>query len=160
MLFDRLNMTIAVDWDFKQQAKLNQSLKIVCILANSADPVEMPQDVAFQLGLHCLPKKPSAGIFLDLFWGRISTLSKSKNKQKLHKVVINVTNSFCSFGENFMKMSKNRCIHTLMHIVGRESKHFKYSSDFTKRLFVIAGIPNAWHTFCQILVALDQSEPP
>ena len=31
---------------------------------------------------------------------------------------------------------------------------------FTKRFFVNAGIPNAWHTFCQILVALDQLEPP
>ena len=30
---------------------------------------------------------------------------------------------------------------------------------FTK-LFVNAGIPKAWRTFCQILVALDQLEPP
>ena len=29
-----------------------------------------------------------------------------------------------------------------------------------KRLFVNAGIPNAWCTFCQILVALDELEPP
>ena len=29
-------------------------LKIVLILANSADPDEMPPDAAFHLGLHCL----------------------------------------------------------------------------------------------------------
>ena len=28
------------------------------VLANSADPDEMPHDVAFHLGLHCLPKFP------------------------------------------------------------------------------------------------------
>ena len=32
------------------------SLKIVCILANSADSDEMPPYVAFHQGLHCLPK--------------------------------------------------------------------------------------------------------
>ena len=31
-------------------------LKIVYILANSADPDEMPHNAAFHLGLHCLPK--------------------------------------------------------------------------------------------------------
>ena len=31
-------------------------LKIVFILANSADPGEMPPYVAFHLGFHCLPK--------------------------------------------------------------------------------------------------------
>ena len=30
-----------------------QSLKIVFTLANSVDPDEMPQNVAFHLGLHC-----------------------------------------------------------------------------------------------------------
>ena len=29
---------------------------VVLILANSADPDEMQHDVAFHLGLHCLPK--------------------------------------------------------------------------------------------------------
>ena len=33
------------------------SLKIVYILANSADPDEMLHYVAFFLGLHCLPKE-------------------------------------------------------------------------------------------------------
>ena len=32
------------------------SLKIAFILANSADPDEMPPYVAFHLGLHCSPK--------------------------------------------------------------------------------------------------------
>ena len=32
------------------------SLKIVLILANSADPDEMQQYAVFHLGLHCLPK--------------------------------------------------------------------------------------------------------
>ena len=32
------------------------SLKIVFILANSADPDEMPHKAAFHLGLHCLLK--------------------------------------------------------------------------------------------------------
>ena len=32
------------------------SLKIVFILANSADPDEMPPYVAFHQGIHCLPK--------------------------------------------------------------------------------------------------------
>ena len=35
-----------------------QSLKIVFILANSADPGEMQHYAAFHLGLHCLPKVP------------------------------------------------------------------------------------------------------
>ena len=34
------------------------SLKIDFVLANSADPDEMPQFVAFHLGLHCFPKDP------------------------------------------------------------------------------------------------------
>ena len=33
-----------------------QSLKIVFILANSADPYEMSLYAAFHLGLHCLQK--------------------------------------------------------------------------------------------------------
>ena len=32
------------------------SLRVVFILANSADPDEMPSNVAFHLGLHCLPE--------------------------------------------------------------------------------------------------------
>ena len=34
------------------------SLKVVLILANSADPDEMEHDAAFHLDLHCLPKYP------------------------------------------------------------------------------------------------------
>ena len=37
------------------------SLKISFVLANSADPDEMPQCAAFHLGLHCLPKYPFKG---------------------------------------------------------------------------------------------------
>ena len=32
------------------------SLKVVLILANTADPDEMQHYAAFHLGLHCLPK--------------------------------------------------------------------------------------------------------
>ena len=39
-----------------QQYDVFLSLKIVFILAKSADPDEMLPYVAFQLGLHCLPK--------------------------------------------------------------------------------------------------------
>ena len=37
------------------------SLKIDFVLANSADPDEMPYYAAFHLGLHCLPKYPFRG---------------------------------------------------------------------------------------------------
>ena len=37
------------------------SLKIILILANSADPDEMQPHAAFHLGLHCLPKYPLRG---------------------------------------------------------------------------------------------------
>ena len=37
------------------------SLKIDFVLANNADPDEMPHYAAFHLGLHCSPKYP--------FWG-------------------------------------------------------------------------------------------
>ena len=33
----------------------------VDILANNVDPDEMPQNVAFHQGLHCLPKYPFMG---------------------------------------------------------------------------------------------------
>ena len=36
--------------------KISITLKIVFILANSADPIEMPPYAAFHLGFHCLPK--------------------------------------------------------------------------------------------------------
>ena len=36
-------------------------MKIVLILANSADPDEMQHDAAFHLGLHYLPKYPFSG---------------------------------------------------------------------------------------------------
>ena len=39
------------------------SLKIDSILANSADPDEMPQYATFHLGPHCLPRYPFKG-----FW--------------------------------------------------------------------------------------------
>ena len=37
------------------------SLKIDFVLANSADPDEMPHHAAFHLGLRCLPKYPFRG---------------------------------------------------------------------------------------------------
>ena len=37
------------------------SLKIDFVLANSADPDEMPHYAAFHLGLHCWPKYPFRG---------------------------------------------------------------------------------------------------
>ena len=37
-------------------------LKIILILANSADPDEMPPNAAFHLGLQCLPKYLLIGI--------------------------------------------------------------------------------------------------
>ena len=37
------------------------SLKVVLILANSADPDEMQHYTAFHLGLHCLPEYPFRG---------------------------------------------------------------------------------------------------
>ena len=38
------------------------SQRIVFILANSADPDEMPHNAAFHQGLHCLPKYLFTGI--------------------------------------------------------------------------------------------------
>ena len=40
----------------QQTIKSMQNLKVVWILANSADPEEMQHYAAFHLGLHCLPK--------------------------------------------------------------------------------------------------------
>ena len=40
---------------------ISLSLKINFVLANGADPDEMPHCVAFHLGLHCLPKYPFRG---------------------------------------------------------------------------------------------------
>ena len=39
-----------------------RSLKIVLILANSAEPDEMQHDAAFHLGLHYLPNYPFTGL--------------------------------------------------------------------------------------------------
>ena len=41
--------------------QVSLSLKVVLILANSADPDEMQHYAAFHLGLHCLPKYPFRG---------------------------------------------------------------------------------------------------
>ena len=38
------------------------SLKITFVVANSADPDEMPHYIAFHQGLHCLPKYPRLGV--------------------------------------------------------------------------------------------------
>ena len=42
------------------------SLKIDCVLANSADPDEMLCYVAFHLGFHCLPKYLFSGLQASL----------------------------------------------------------------------------------------------
>ena len=39
-----------------QRNILFRSLKVDFVIANSADPDEMPHYAAFHLGLHCLPK--------------------------------------------------------------------------------------------------------
>ena len=51
------------------------SPKIGCVLANSADPDEMPHYAAFHLGLPCLPKY--------LFWGYWSSRAKSIFKREI-----------------------------------------------------------------------------
>ena len=38
-------------------------MMIVCILANSADPDEMPQYAAFHLGIHCLAKNMNEKVY-------------------------------------------------------------------------------------------------
>ena len=43
-----------------------QSLKVVLILANSADPDEMQHHAAFHLDRYCLPKDPFRGFSLTL----------------------------------------------------------------------------------------------
>ena len=40
---------------------VNLSLKVVLILANSADPDEMQHYAAYHLGIRCLPKYPFRG---------------------------------------------------------------------------------------------------
>ena len=57
------------------------SVKVVLILANSADPDEMQHNAAFHLGLHCLPEYLVSGFsiqwvitgFLDLQPGKAQT---------------------------------------------------------------------------------------
>ena len=43
-------------------SKAQKSMKIVFILANSADPDEMPPYAAFHLGLYCLPNYLFTGV--------------------------------------------------------------------------------------------------
>ena len=49
-------------WVMFSKKILFLSLKIDFVLANSAYPDEMPHNVAFYLGLHCLPKYPFRGL--------------------------------------------------------------------------------------------------
>ena len=54
-------MTIAVEWDVKNQTKQKKPQNFV--FTNSEDPDEMPHYAAFHLGLHCLPRYPFRGGF-------------------------------------------------------------------------------------------------
>ena len=56
----RMGLSIIYFKRFPNKYRL-QSLNIVFIIANSADPDEMQQYVAFHLGLHCLPNYPFNG---------------------------------------------------------------------------------------------------
>ena len=49
------------DGNFPNYEHVLQILKIVCILANSADPDEMLHVAAFHWEIHCLPKYPFRG---------------------------------------------------------------------------------------------------
>ena len=52
-----IRLTICYDHrNYNSQIKSCLTLMLVFVLANSVDPDEMPQDVAFHLGLHCVPK--------------------------------------------------------------------------------------------------------
>ena len=53
----------ATGYNFQKNIVLN-SLKIDIVLANSADPDEMPHYAAFHLGLLCLPKYPFLGFLV------------------------------------------------------------------------------------------------
>ena len=60
--FARCFMLVIVEYEKKYTCSIFfLYLKIVFIIANSADPDEMQHDAAFHLGLHCLPKYPSRG---------------------------------------------------------------------------------------------------
>ena len=51
-----MNLSILYFYGSQVKKKKNSVLKIVFILANSADPDEMLPYAAFHLDLHCLPK--------------------------------------------------------------------------------------------------------
>ena len=57
------NIGKCADWSIGHSLEFQnwdifQSLKIGVVLANCADPEDMPHDVSFHLGLYCLPKYP------------------------------------------------------------------------------------------------------
>ena len=59
--YSLVRMVYYIYWgvkDYNFQKNVVLSLKIHFVLANSADPDEMPHSAAFHLGLHCLPKYP------------------------------------------------------------------------------------------------------
>ena len=56
------------------------SLKLLSILANSADPDEMPHYAAFHLGLHCLPKYLFSCLGVYKEFQRMSSVSVKQNK--------------------------------------------------------------------------------
>ena len=49
---------VYIEWSYNifRQTIVFHSLKTDFVLANSADPDELPLDATFYLGLHCLPK--------------------------------------------------------------------------------------------------------
>ena len=58
---DKINMGLPIVFFKGSQVKFSKcdvflSVRVVLILANSADPDQMQHYAAFHLGLHCLPK--------------------------------------------------------------------------------------------------------
>ena len=62
------------------------SLKIYFILANSADPDEMPHNVAFHLGHHCLPKYLIRG-FSSIYKGLTYSCFRPQDKSVYQKII-------------------------------------------------------------------------
>ena len=59
----------------------NISLNFLFLLSNSADPDEMPLYVAFQLGIHSLPKYPLR-YFQETMVLRFRTFANNKRNNK------------------------------------------------------------------------------
>ena len=58
---DTISIGLSIVYFKGSQVEFSPSLKVVLILAKSADPNEMQHYAAFHLGRHCLPKYPFRG---------------------------------------------------------------------------------------------------